>query len=289
MQVFDGRFLLIRVSLLCFLMITPLLEAAPKIKQFFPDRAVLLGEPLIWSVRLQYPVFETYRLSVPPCAGLELKIQDPSVSEMNGEITSFYKIRITAVSLTVPNVPSILITDQRGQGTVISGKPVTVESISGDSTQIRTARFSPRLPPQPKRTWLLYSLLLLLPLLAWATARRIREKSPKRVLLRNLQRARSDIQKGKLPSPVWRLLRSELLWGFPAETCTPSQLKTLAGDHPQFSVIAESLVLLEAWRYSGSGRAWDQARTLQCIESAIEIAGGKIPRLAAPQLQEIRQ
>jgi hypothetical protein len=272
-----NNFLMKRVFLFFVLLQLPLFASAePLIRSFFPRQDLLLGQPLLWIVDIRYPMYESYEIHFGPCPDLELKIADQNLTEVAGELRAVYRIAVTPTALKVRCTPTILISDEKGQTTVLNGKPVTVHEISGDSEEIK----APPLPLIPKTSHsnhvLLYlSLIALLFLSGIITARRIYSKTPRQKFLRDLRKASFEARSKRLPIQVWRLLRSEMVWGFSAEALTPSQLSEKAIQDHKLLTIASALQSLERWRYSGSQSAWDDQLVVQALGYAADLTNQK--------------
>jgi hypothetical protein len=116
--------------------------------------------------------------------------------------------------------------------------------------------------------------LLLIALLILASlwiARRIYNNTPTQKFIRDLRKASTEVAKNRLPIQIWRLLRSQILWGFVAEAYTPAQLGQKAAADSRLSVIATALQSLEAWRYSGWMTDWDRKLVGQALEEAEDL------------------
>jgi hypothetical protein len=247
-----------------------------QIKQFLPHQKILLGHPVFWTIETRSPLSETYDLRINSCKGADLRIVDPSWNIEKEQIVQTFRIRITATDLVIPDAPSAVIFDEKGQSLAVNGKALTVNAISGESMEIKEPG-----PLKPwtivtKRSRILYgSILVLICLLIVSFLKRFHASRPRQILIRDLKKAAFEIQHQRLPVQVWRLLRSDLLWGFPAEVFTPSQLKEKAKWNLRLDVIADGLKALETWRYAGEGAVWDKSRVERSLRAAIEIAGGK--------------
>lgn len=251
-------------------------SSEPQIKHFFPDHPVLLGQPLFWIVEIRYPVWESYNLKPASCADLKISVDGRKLQEVAGEIRAVYRLAVIPTVLKTSCAPSVTVSDEKGQTTVLNGKPVTVVTISGKSANIKM----PRMPipaVQPKNyTPLLYSALMLLGALCTVLiAKRVYSNSPGQKFLRDLRKASLEVQKDRLPIQVWRLLRSEMVWGFPAEAYTPAQLQERAAQDRRLAVIAVALRSLEAWRYSGSTGAWDKELVKKALDHAESVIRAK--------------
>src|SRR5574341_608582 len=228
--------------LLCCLL-SGSLPAEPHIKQFFPSRSILLGHPAYWTIQIQSPVWESQSLQLNPCKGAEVQIAEQRSTVEKDVIRQTYRIQIVPIDLTVVETPSVVITDEKGQSLVLNGKPLIVTSISGPSLQIKDPGPLPAVKDNLDRNRILFSILLVLfSLLLASLFKRYRAARPRQIFLRDLRKAASEIQNNRRPVQIWRLLRSELLWGFPADTWTPSQLKEKARWDLHLSDVAEGLL-----------------------------------------------
>lgn len=238
------------VALLCLL---PLLsiDAAPEVHQFFPSKTLLLGQPLFWSVKLRHPLSESYDLHLPQISGLRMEIAGRRIFEEGGEISTIYTIRVSPEELRVSTVPYITITDQKGQSTVITGKPLNIMSISGSSLEIKppgTPLFASGRSTKARPLWIIAVLAFLVALFFYFRAR---WQSPRARLLRDFQKAQREIRRGRLPFSLWSTLRSPLLWGFSAECRTGIELEQAAGSNSRLVAVAELIQSMERARYAG--------------------------------------
>src|SRR5258705_13283520 len=110
-----------RFFLLLVLLQIPFYESnEPLIRSFFPRQDLLLGQPLLWIVDIRYPMWESYEIHFGPCSDLELKIIDQNLTEVAGELRAVYRIAVIPTSLKVRCTPTILISDEKGQTTVLN-------------------------------------------------------------------------------------------------------------------------------------------------------------------------
>jgi hypothetical protein len=243
--------------------------AEPQIKHFFPDHPVLLGQRLFWTVEIRYPVWESYELKPASCSDLKISIAERKLQEVAGEIRAVYSVAVTPIVLKTSCAPTVTISDEKGQTTVLNGKPVIVATISGKSANIKMPRMPVRIMQPKNYNAFLYGALILLGVLcAVQIAKRIYNNTPRQRFLRDLRKAAIEVQKNRLPIQVWRLLRSEMVWGFPAEAYTPAQLQERGVQDRRLSVIAVALRSLEAWRYSGSIGSWDKELVKKALDHA---------------------
>ncbi|MGH9857845.1 MAG: hypothetical protein ACRD4B_08380 [Acidobacteriota bacterium] len=263
--------------LLLFLFPSSVLSEA-QIKQFFPARSVLLGQPQFWIVEIRHPMWESYELKFGSCPDLKMSIANRAMSDVAGEIRTVYKIAVTPLVFKQSCTPTMTISDEKGQTTVLNGKPLRVRKISGDSLLIK----NPALPVLRQRSSLyyffLFSLLgILVVLCAIFAAKRFYNNLPSQRFLRDVRRAGFEVRKGRLPIQVWRLLRSEMIWEFDAEAYTPAQLHQRATNNQHLLRIAVTLQSLESWRYSGSNTTWDHSLVGQALANAEALVESKSP------------
>jgi hypothetical protein len=254
---------------LLFLLFPIFAFAEPQIEQFFPEQPVLLGQPLFWIIKIRYPLWESYELKFSPCQDLKIRIDRSEFTEVAGEMRALHRISVAPTSLKVSCTPSIFITDVQGQTTVLNGKRLSVRTISGSSKQIR----NPAMPDLSRKNSKHFSLLYVaLALFAAAglflIGKRVHSNTPKQKLLRDIRKASAEVQKNRLPIQVWRLLRSEMIWGFSADPFTPSQLLQKAGSHQPLQEIAQTLQSLETWRYSGAKSGWSKEQVSSALGQA---------------------
>ncbi len=230
---------------------------------------MLLGQPLFWIVEIRYPLWESYELKSASCSDLKISVAGRKLHEVAGEIRAVYRLAVIPTALKTSCAPSVMVSDEKGQTTVLNGKPLIVGTISGASASIKMPRM-PAPVTQPKNyNVLLYAALILLGMLcAVLIAKRVYNNSPTQKFLRDLQKASLELQKDRLPIQVWRLLRSEMVWGFSAESYTPAQLQERGARDRRLLSIAVALRSLEAWRYSGSAGAWDKELVRKALEHA---------------------
>ncbi len=259
--------------LLSFIALQNASLAEPQIRQFFPDHPALLGQPLFWIIKLQYPLWESYSLQVQPCSGARIEIADQRIEEEEGGIASTYKLKIVPENLNVSGTPSVLITDRKGQTIVLNGKPIPVGNISGASLEIRkasTPRFEQTKVEQTRTVMYLSGVLVLSGFIAifWF---RYRARSPRQILVRELRKCLSEMQKKHLPFSLWRQLRSELLWGFSAEAFTAQQLGEAAGSNGCLLQVAEALQIMERMRYAGEKAFRPEPAISNAVTAALDL------------------
>jgi hypothetical protein len=265
-------------SLLLLLLCAGPVSSEAQIKQFFPTQSVLLGQPQFWIVEVRHPMWESYELKFGACPDLKMSVADRAMSDVAGEIRTVYKIAVTPLVLKQSCTPAVTLSDEKGQTTVLNGKPLRVRRISGDSLVIK----NPALPLLRTKSALyyffLFSLLgILVVLCAIFGAKRFYGNLPSQRFLRAVRKAGFEVGKGRLPIQVWRLLRSEMIWGFEAEAYTPAQLQQRATNNQHLQRIAVTLQSLESWRYSGSNASWDHNLVGQALANAEAIIESKSP------------
>lgn len=272
----------VKATLLFFLSFIALQNASftePQIQQFLPDHPVLLGQPLFWIIKIQYPLWESYSLQVQPCNGARIEIADQKIAAEDGGIASTYKLKIVPENLNVGGTPSVLILDRKGQSIVLNGKPILVENISGASLEIRNAAAPRFIQFKSRHRTALYlaSVAIFTGLIAllWL---RYRARSPRQVLLRELRKSWSEMQKNHLPFSLWRQLRSELLWGFSAEAFTAQQLGESAGSNGRLIQIAEALRIMEKMRYAGEKAFRPEPAISTAVSAAVELVERRCKR-----------
>jgi len=262
--------------LIALLMIPHCASSEPLIRNFFPRQELLLGQPLLWIVEIRYPMWESYELKLGSCPDLQLKIAEQSLTEVAGEMRAVYRIAVAPTALKVTCAPTLMISDEKGQTTVLNGKPVSVLNISGDSQEIKAPSIPTLRPASASRTVFLYvALFALVTLCGVFTGRRVYSNTPKQKFLRDIRKAVLEIQNKRLPIQVWRLLRSEMVWGFSAEAFTPSQLSQKASKNPRLLTISSALQSLEKWRYSGLQSSYDQPLVVQALGYAADLTNRK--------------
>ncbi len=264
-------------ALLLFFVLPSIVSSEPQIHQFFPDRPLLLGQPLFWTVEIRYPMWESYDLKLAPCSDLKMSIAEKTLRDVAGEIRVVYRIVVVPIALKTSCTPSLMISDEKGQTTVLNGKRLLVHRISGDSEDIKNPTLPAIVQQSSTYYYVLFTLLaILIGFCMVLASKRIYGNMPSQRFLRAVRKAAQEVQKDKLPIQVWRLLRSNIVWGFEAETFTPAQLQQKALQNPQLQEIAITLQSLEAWRYSGSPQ-WDKNLVMGALNHAEELVESKSP------------
>lgn len=247
--------------------------AEVKIGHFFPNHELLLGQSLVWTVRLEHPLEESYQLKVSPCPGADIRVENRAIEYLyDGKVRITYSLRVTPLSLEIPDVPSLVIYDEKGQSKAWNGGPIRVASISGNSMEIQQPATLLQPPPQKSITlWPLFLVPVLLFALIWIGLRRRWEKLPRQLFAKDLRRALSEVQKNRLPVQTWRLLRSHWIWNSSVESFTSAQLREAAGKDERLSTISQTLSNLESWKYGEASDSWDRTALEHSIQLAMEI------------------
>jgi hypothetical protein len=257
-------------------------NAEPLIRSFFPKQDLMLGQPLIWIVEIRYPMWESYEVRFGNCGDVEMKIANQTLTDVAGELKAVYRIAVAPISLHLSCAPTLMISDEKGLTTILKGRSFRVHTISGDSEEIR----APHLPdsiemPRGKSTVLAVALAMLVLLGTGLIVKRIYNNTPRQKFLRDIRRAIQEVEKKRVPIQVWRLLRSEMVWGFSADAFTPSQLSQKALQSPKLLAVAAALQSLEKWRYSGSRTSYDAPLLIQALGYAGGIVDGNKNRRSA--------
>ena len=256
-----------------YFLITTAAFAEPTIRQIFPKQSIFLGEFVDWVIEVRHPLWESYELRLMAPRGAEMKIVETNQQSIGNEMRSVYRIRIFPRGLAVEGTPSVLLADGRGRNSVLNGKPLIVRTISGDSTQIKE-------PLQPlfrkaksfTNVGIASAIILfLLALLVFLRIQRIRSATPRAQLLRQLGRLKQELQQGEVRNPLLlsRLLRSDLIWGFHAESFTAAELIEKASG--KLENIAPALESLDFARYSSESEKVKSKSIEEALIAAIEI------------------
>lgn len=259
------------ILILALLLLPSIAISAPQVKQFFPSRSVLLGQPLFWTIELRYPLWEFYRLQIQPCKGADITIAEDKVEEINGHIRAVYRLRVVPENLSITETPSVIITDPKGQSTVVSGKAIEVQSLTGKSLEIKDPTAVNLLPlkkPGVIRDLLLFlAVSVLTILLLWKF---YYVETPRQVFLRRFKMIQDQFQtEHQVDVPLLRaMLRSDLLWGRSVQAMSGIELKQSAKENADLSQIAQTIESLEYSRYSNESVRWDW----RSIKKSIEIA-----------------
>jgi hypothetical protein len=270
------------ILLVAFLAVSLCSNAEPLIRNFFPRQDLMLGQPLIWTVEIRYPMWESYELKFGNCADVEMNIIDQTLTDVAGELKAVYRISVAPTSLHMSCAPMLMISDEKGQTTILKGKSFNVRTISGDSEEIKSPTLqTSSFAPSSRPILLYFSLVGLLFLCGVFTAKRIYSNTPKQKFLRDVRRAIQEVENKRVPIQVWRILRSEMVWGFSADAFTPSQLSQKALQSPKLLTVASALQSLEKWRYSDSRTSYDPALLIQALGHAAVIVNSNKNRRTA--------
>jgi hypothetical protein len=270
-----------------FLVITLNANSEPFIRQIFPRQTVFLGEAVDWVIEVRHPLWEAYQISLKAPEGMQMRIVETQQQSLSNEMRSVYRIRIIAQSLAISGTPSVLITDGRGTNSVLNGKPLTVRTISGDSTEIKQAD-SPHFRPVTNPAQLAFAgsaIVVLLVLLVFLRIRRRRAATPRNVLLRQLRRLHQEILRGDVRNPLVlsKILRSELIWGFTAESFTASELKERADEKRR--TVVEALEALDLTRYSNERGQIESKKIQEALGTAMKIVSHRSAQQKLSQSQ----
>lgn len=263
--------------LFTFLILTQNINSEPFIRQIFPRQNVFLGEAIDWVIEVRHPLWEAYQISLKAPEGMEMRIIETQQQSIGNEMRSVYRIRIIAQSLAISGTPSVLITDGRGTNSVLNGKPLTVRTISGNSTEIKQAE-PPHFRPVANPAQLAFAggaVVVLLAVLIFLRIRRRRASTPRNVLLRQLRRLHQELRHGDVRNPLVlsKLLRSELIWGFAAESFTASELKERADEKRK--TVVEALEALDLTRYSNEQGQIESKKIEEALGTAMNIVSHK--------------
>lgn len=276
-----------RIFFLFLFILTQHVESEPFIRQIFPRQTVFLGEAVDWVIEVRHPLWEAYQISLKSPEGMDMRIIETDQQSIGNEMRSVYRIRIIPQSLAISGTPSILITDGRGTNSVLNGKPLTIRTISGDSTEIKQAE-APHFRPVPNPTEIAFAggaVLVLLTLLIFLRIKRRRAATPRNVLLRQLRRLHQELRRGDVRNPLVlsKILRSELIWGFAAESFTATELKERADGKRQN--VVEALEALDITRYSNEPGQIESKKIEEALGTAMKIVSHKHPEQKTPQSQ----
>lgn len=248
---------------------------APKIKQFYPNKDLLIGEPSYWMVEVRHPLWESYRAATVPLAGATTEIEAAIDRQEKDEMVTLYRIRIVPESLAIGGAPSITLTDAHGGVTVIPGRALSVHFISGSSLDIRDPQLPVFRTTTQQNGWLWGSvagiLLALCVFLVWR--RRRRAADPKYLYFQSLQESLTEVKSMKMqdPVPLCGLLRSRFLWGNEVGAFTSAELREKENRDGRFLLISEALDILESWRYSGVPARGKTALLVKSVSAALQI------------------
>lgn len=273
--------------LIFFFILTLIADSEPFIRQIFPRQTVFLGEAVDWVIEVRHPLWEAYQISLKSPEGMDMRIIETQQQSIGNEMRSVYRIRIVPQSLAISGTPSVLITDGRGTNSVLNGKPLNVRTISGDSTEIKQPE-PPHFHPVPNPAQLAFAggaVVVLLTLLVFLRIKRRRAATPRNVLLRQLRRLYQELRHGDVRNPLVlsKILRSELIWGFAAESFTASELKERADQKRQ--TVVEALETLDFTRYSNEPGQIESKKIEEALGTAMKIVSNKHPEQKTSQGQ----
>jgi hypothetical protein len=268
----------VRIFFLFFVSIlTVNANSEPFIRQIFPRQTVLLGEAVDWVIEVRHPLWEAYQISLKSPEGMDMRIIETQQQSIGNEMRSVYRIRIIPQSLAISGTPSVLITDGRGTNSVLNGKPLTVRTISGDSTEIKQAE-SPHFRSVSNPAQLAFAggaVVVLLAILIFLRIKRRRAATPRNVLLRQLRRLHQELHRSEVRNPLVlsKILRSELIWGFAAESLTALELKEKADKNRQ--PLVEALEALDFMRYCNEPSHVESKKIEEALGTAMKIVSNK--------------
>lgn len=247
------------------------LIAAPQVDSVFPSTRVLLGQSMDWRITVSHAYWETYQLQLRPCAGAEMQVVQEKIVERKHGLQTTFVVRIVPVSLNVPAAPLALVTDAHGRQTLVAGKQIQVQTISGRSLELKDPA-APQFPApaQPRRLKLLLAAaaLVMAGLLGWVLYLR---RSPRQTLRRKLTQMLRAIRASGAPehAPLLQMLRSPVLWGFDAAPLSVAELQERAQSSPHLKTIAAAMVRLEEDRYAGATRKPTRAAAEASLAAAL--------------------
>jgi hypothetical protein len=159
----------------------------------------------------------------------------------------------------------------------LNGKPLTVRTISGNSTEIKQAE-PPHFRPVANPAQLAFAggaVVVLLAVLIFLRIRRRRAATPRNVLLRQLRRLHQELRHGDVRNSLVlsKILRSELIWGFAAESFTASELKERADEKRK--TVVEALEALDLTRYSNEQGQIESKKIEEALGTAMNIVSHK--------------
>jgi hypothetical protein len=158
----------------------------------------------------------------------------------------------------------------------LNGKPILVQSISGDSLALQEPLSVLASKSSVSKRILIYGIALALLFLALCIQiwRRKWAAKPKQILKRQMKRVLKEIAlfPNKYPAALERIFRSEFFWGDPADARTASELMNAAGSDPNLKQLAATLLYLEEYRYSDPGTGFrGDDRIKQSIVTGLEL------------------
>lgn len=226
--------------------------AQPQITQSFSAQSAMIGQPLYWTVSITHPLWNSYQITIAPCAGAEVTLASRTLAHKNDQIVTTFRIQIVPQALAMPDVPAVTLIDQSGHNTAISGKAMNVRTISGASLDIR----QPLTPPFRSASWIwiwIAATVLVLSAAAFAYWRRYKvTHNPRTLFVRDLSRAQQEFRRERSPNATGliRILRSIFVWESNVESRTPLELLEFAANDQRLLAIAQGLMVLERYRYA---------------------------------------
>lgn len=265
----------LQAALVLALLIFPsFANAAPQIKQFFPSTDLVLGQPLFWIIELRYPLWESYRLQIQPCKGAEITLAEEKLEEANAQIRALYRLRIVPENLVIADTPSVLITDSKGQSTVLQGKAIRIQSISGNSVEVKDP-LAVVFGDKPVKNilpdvMLFLAVSTLTGMLIWKF---YFAGTPRRILQQRFKKIETIFRRDhQLDVPEFcTLLRSDLLWGQSVHAKTGLELADIAKEDEKLGLIASAIQALEWVRYSQESVRWDWKAIQKSIRTALDL------------------
>ena len=229
---------------------------------------------MFWIIELRYPLWESYRLQIQPCKGAEITLAEEKLEETNAQIRALYRLRIVPENLVIPDTPSVLFTDSKGQSMVLQGKPIRVQTISGNSVELKDP-LAIALDDKIKKN-ILPDVLLFLAVTA-LTGMLIWKfyfaETPRRILQLKFKRIETIFRRDhQLDVPEFcTLLRSDLLWGQSVHAKTGLELVDIAKEDEKLGLIASAIQALEWVRYSQESVRWDWKAIQKSIRTALDL------------------
>ncbi|HET6267155.1 MAG TPA: hypothetical protein VFG11_05500 [Acidobacteriota bacterium] len=261
---------------ICFAILTItlsayLLSGSQQISQIVSPQHVHLGQPVFWSIQIRHPYWERYKIQIQPCKGTEISVIEETTLEEGQNLRTDFRLQIIPVALSTPDTPSVLIVDAKGQSTALSGSPLQVVSISGNSMTLK----EPQMPffeaVVSNRRWILICVALAGMLLLWLIIRKILSPGTgASAIAQELRAALKSLSKtGEAAPGSWlAALRSTPVWGFDAAALSINELSEKAASIPDLTRLATAMNQIENSRYSGAKRI-EPAAAKEAIESAL--------------------
>jgi hypothetical protein len=248
-----------------------LVFGSPQISQILSPRHVHLGQPVFWSIQVRHPYWERYKIEIQPCKGTEISVVEENTYEEGQTLRTDFTLQIIPVALVTPDTPSVLIVDAKGQSTALSGSPLQVISISGNSMALKDPQVPSFEAVLSNRRWILICVVLAGLLLLWLLVRQILHPgSGSAAIAQELRAALRSLRKtGEAAPGSWMAaLRSPPIWGFDAAALSITELSEKAGSIPDLMRLATALNQIENSRYSGAKRI-EPSAAKEALESAL--------------------